>query len=158
MAVTALPALMTSTHCPVPVQPPVPLQPVKTEVAFGVAVSVTVEPLANSVQVAPQLTPTGSVVTAPPPVPANVRLRFRDFSKSPVTDLAESIVTTQVGVRPEQPPPVQPLKMEPPPAVAVSVTVPTLKLFTHANGQLMPAGELTMPPDPRRWRPSFGSP
>ena len=62
-----------------PVQPPVPLQPVNTEVASGVAVSVTVEPVANSVQVAPQLMPAGSLVTAPPPAPASVSVRFLDL-------------------------------------------------------------------------------
>ena len=72
--VAAVAVLMTSTHVPVPVQPPVPLQPVNTDVAFGVAVSVTVEPCANPCeQLAVQFMPGGTLVTVPPPVPAIVK-------------------------------------------------------------------------------------
>jgi hypothetical protein len=52
-----------------------PLQPVKTEFAFGVAVSVTEVPAVKfPEQVEVQLIPDGELVTAPPPVPETVRL------------------------------------------------------------------------------------
>ena len=64
-----------------------------------------------------------------------------------VTDFAPSIVTVQVPV-PEQGLP-QPLKLEPCPAVAVSVTeLPPLKLAEQVDPQSMPAGELVTVPVP----------
>jgi hypothetical protein len=122
---------------------------VNTEVASGVALSVTVEPFAKLwVHETLQFKPAGALVTLPPPPPAIVNVIAFASSKSPLTDFAESMVTTQVGTRPEQPPPVHPLKMEPPAAVAVSVTVPTLKLFTQVAPQLIPDGALVMLPCP----------
>ena len=56
-------------HVPVPVQ--APDQPAKSELASGLAVSVTDVPLANfALQAEPQLIPEGLLVTLPPPVPA----------------------------------------------------------------------------------------
>ena len=50
---------------------------------------------------------------------------------------------------PEQPPPVQPLKVEPPAGAAVSVTaVPLVKLAAQVAPQSMPAGELVTVPLP----------
>ena len=47
-----------------------PDQPLKSELAFGFAVSVTDVPLANfAVHAEPQLIPEGLLVTVPPPVP-----------------------------------------------------------------------------------------
>jgi len=54
---------------PVPVQ--APDQPLKIELAFGFAVSVTEVPLAKfALHAEPQLIPAGLLVTVPPPDPA----------------------------------------------------------------------------------------
>ena len=73
-------------------------------------------------QVAPQVIPAGLEVTEPVPVPAFetvsekvCRVNCADTEVAAVTD------TTQVPV-PEQPPPDQPVKVEPVVGVAVSVT------------------------------------
>ena len=69
---TVVAAETVTVHVPVPEHPP-PLQPVKVEPATGVAVSVTAVPLVKlAAQVAPQLIPTGELVTVPLPVPAGV--------------------------------------------------------------------------------------
>lgn len=68
VAVTVLTAFMVIVQEPAPVQSPD--QPVKEELALGVAVKVTVVPFEYcSVQSAPQLIPTGSLDTVPVPVP-----------------------------------------------------------------------------------------
>jgi hypothetical protein len=54
--------------------------------------------------------------------------------------------TVQVAV-PEQPPPLQPVKVEPAAAEAVRVTE-VLKLARQVEGQLMPAGALVTVPLP----------
>src|SRR6266550_3954752 len=115
---------MVAVQAPVPEHPP-PLQPVKVEPAAGVAVSVTTVPLAKlAEQVAPQVIPAGELVTVPLPVPALLTVS----AKVAVTVVAAKTVTVQAPV-PEQPPPLQPLKVEPAAAVAVSVTaVPLGKL------------------------------
>ena len=74
VAVTAWLELRVTAHVPVPEHPP-PLQMVKTEFAFGVAVSVTIVlgvKLAEQVPTPGQLIPAGLLVTVPPPVPASV--------------------------------------------------------------------------------------
>jgi len=49
-----------------------PDQPLKSELAFGFAVSVTDVPLANvALHAEPQLIPAGLLVTIPPPLPAS---------------------------------------------------------------------------------------
>lgn len=56
---------------PVPVH--APDQPVKSELASGLAVSVTDVPLVNvALHVDPQLMPAGTLVTVPVPLPASV--------------------------------------------------------------------------------------
>lgn len=56
-----------------PLVQPAPLQPVNVEPLAGVAVNVTVVPLAyDAKQVLPQLIPAGLLVTVPLPVPFNV--------------------------------------------------------------------------------------
>lgn len=56
------------TQAPVPVQ--IPLHPMKTEPAAGVAVSVILDPEGKSaLQVFPQLMPEGMLVTVPEPLP-----------------------------------------------------------------------------------------
>ena len=75
--VTVVAAESVTVQAPVPEQPP-PLQPVKVEPAAGVAVNVTAVPLAKlAEQVAPQLIPTGELVTVPLPVPAGVTVRAK---------------------------------------------------------------------------------
>src|SRR5205823_14797810 len=109
---TALLRSRVMVQVPVPEQPP-PVQPVKVEPAAGVAVSVTVVPLAKlAVQVAPQLIPAGELVTVPLPVPALLTVRATvGRAKVAVTVVAAPRVTVQVPV-PEHPPPLQPLKVE----------------------------------------------
>jgi len=77
--------------------------------------------------VAPQLIPAGLEVTVPLPDPVLLTESVNVCTlKVAVTDVAAFIVTEQVPV-PEQPPPLQPAKVEPPAGAAVSVTdVPLL--------------------------------
>src|SRR5206468_3487317 len=77
VAVTVVAAESVTVQAPVPEQPP-PLQPVKVEPATGVAVNVTAVPLVKlAEQVAPQLIPTGALVTVPLPVPAGTTVRVK---------------------------------------------------------------------------------
>src|SRR5207247_9123426 len=70
VAVTAVVAVRVSVQGPVPVQAP-PLQPVKTDPAAGVAVSVTTVPSSKVDEQTPgQPMPGGLLVTVPEPVPA----------------------------------------------------------------------------------------
>jgi hypothetical protein len=66
--------------------------------------------------------------------------------KVAVTVVAAVMGTVQVAV-PEQPPPLQPVKVEPAAAEAVRVTE-VLKLARQVEGQLMPAGALVTVPLP----------
>ena len=76
-AVTEAAALIVTMQVPVPEQPP--LQPVKVELASGVAVKVTAVPLANgAAHAAPQAIPAGLLVTVPAPAPALVSVRVKD--------------------------------------------------------------------------------
>src|SRR5207247_8221929 len=89
------------------------------------------------------------LVTVPMPVPAleTVRTKVCD-AKVAVTVVAAETVTTHVPV-PEQPPPLQPLKVEPAAGVALSVTtVPLAKLAVHVAPQLIRAGALVAGPLP----------
>jgi hypothetical protein len=152
-ALTVVAAPIETVQVPVPEQPP-PLQPVKMAVAEGMAVNVTSVPLLNDVEhVLPQLIPAGELVTSPGPKPDRsavstnvVELRRLKFA---FTDVAAFIVTVQVPV-PEQPPPLQPVKMAMEEGMAVSVTrVPPLNDAEHVAPQLIPAGELTTSPGPK---------
>jgi hypothetical protein len=128
---------------------PEPLHPVKVEVPSGVAVNVTEIPSRYvSVQSLPQLIPDGSLVTVPPPVPDFVTVRTRPGVKSAATDLAASIVITQVPV-PEQPEPLQPVKTDPESASAVRVTdSPWSNGAVQVRPQLIPEGLLVTVPLP----------
>src|SRR5207244_11658166 len=109
------------THVPAPLHPP-PLQPVKAEPAAGLAVRVTAVPLAKlAEQVATQVIPAGLLVTVPLPVPALLTVRAKVGAKVAVTAVAAETVTAQAPA-PLHPPPLQPVKAEPAPGVAVSVT------------------------------------
>src|SRR5207247_9518347 len=134
---------------PLPGQPP-PLQPVKVELASGVAVKVTAVPTVNEAeQAAPQEIPEGALLTAPLPVPVLVTLRAKDcWTKPAVTEAAALIVTMQVP-EPEQPPPLQPVKVELASGVAVKVrAVPLANGAEHVAPQAMPAGLLVPVPAP----------
>src|SRR5207253_964531 len=149
VAVTVVAPETVTTHVPVPEHPP-PLQPLKVEPAAGLAVSVTAVPLAKlAEQVAPQLIPAGALVTVPLPVPALLTVSATvGRAKVAVTVVAALRVTEQVPV-PEQPPPLQPVKVEPPAGVAVSVTAaPLAKLAVHVAPQVIPAGALVTVPLP----------
>src|SRR5207247_2109293 len=152
-AVTVVVAFKVTEQVPVPKQPP-PLQPVKVEPVAGVAVSVTNVPLSNEAeQVAPQSIPGGSEVTVPLPVPALLLVRLTVWRlKVAVTVVAAFRVTEQVAV-PEQPPPLQPAKVEPVAGVAVRVTgVPLSKGAEQVAPHSTPRGlEVTVPlPTPSR--------
>src|SRR5436309_3078665 len=113
VAVTVVAAETVTPHDPVPEHPP-PAQPVKVEPAAAVAVSVTAVPLAKrGAPVAPQLIPAGELVTVPLPVPALLTVSAKvGRAKVAVTVVAALRVTVQAPV-PEQPPPLQPVKVEP---------------------------------------------
>src|SRR3989442_9058024 len=93
--------------------------------------------------------PAGGLVTVPIPVPAGVTVRVKVCTvKVAVTVVAAESVTVQVPV-PEQPPPVQPEKVEPAAGVAVNVTaVPLAKLAEQVAPQFMPARALVTVPLP----------
>ena len=148
---TVCAALIVTAQVPVPEQPP-PLQPVNVEPAAGVAVKVTAVPLAKAAeQVAPQAMPAGALVTVPVPAPVLLTVRVKLCSaKVAVTVCAALIVTVQVPV-PEQPPPLQPVNVEPAAGVAVRVTaVPLANAAEQVAPQAMPAGALVTVPAPRR--------
>src|SRR5438552_1401910 len=120
VAVAVPAALIVTVQVPVPEQPP-PLQPEKVEPAAGAAVKVTEVPLANAAaQVAPQAMPAGALVTVPLPVLLTVSVKDCR-AKVAVTACAAFTVTVQAPV-PEQPPPLQPEKVEPAAGAAVKVT------------------------------------
>ena len=148
MAVTVVAALSVTVQVPVPEQPP-PLQPVKVEPAAGAAVKVTAVPLANVAEhVAPQEMPAGLLVTVSDPVPDLLTVSVNVCAKLAVMVVAALSVMVQVPV-PEQPPPLQPVKMEPEAAVAVKVTaVPLENVAEHFLPQEIPLGELVTVPVP----------
>src|SRR5205823_13880690 len=115
-----------------------------------VLLSVMVVPLVKlAEQVTPQLIPAGELVTVPLPVPALLTVSAKlGRLKVAVTVVAAMTVTVQAPV-PEHPPPLQPVKVEPAAAVAVSVTaVPLVKLAEQVAPQVMPAGVLVAVPLP----------
>ena len=146
---TDVAALIVTVQVPVPEQPP-PLQPVKVNPAAGVAVKVTTVPVVKEVeQVAPQEIPAGELVTVPLLVPAMVTVSAKEACmKVAVTEVAAFIVTEHVAV-PEQPPPLQPVKVDPAAGVAVKVTtVPFPNEAEQVAPQEMPAGLLVTVPLP----------
>ena len=147
VAVTDLAALMVTEQVPVPVQ--APLHPAKVEPDAPAALRVTTEPLLKlAAQVPGQLMPAGLLLTEPAPVPAKLTVNGKvAVLNVAVTDWAAFIVTLHAPVPMQAP--VQPAKVDPEPAAAVSVTtVPLLKLLAHVPGQLIPAGLLVTEPVP----------
>jgi hypothetical protein len=151
VAVTEVAALIVTVHVPVPAQPP-PLQPVKVEPVAGVGVKVTTVPLVKACeQVAPQEMPAGALVTVPLPVPDFVTVSAKEVVGNvnvAVTEVAALIVTVHVPV-PAQPPPLQPVNVDPAAGAAVRVTtVPLVKACEQVEPQEMPAGALVTVPLP----------
>src|SRR5439155_981985 len=149
VAVTPWAAVTVTVQVPAPVQAP-PLQPVKVEPAAGVAVKLTAVPLVKeAAHVAPQAMPAGALVTVPLPVPDLVTVSVKQLCmKVAVTGAAAFIVTVQ-GPVPVQPPPLQPVNVDPAAGVAVSVTAaPLANAAAQVAPQEMPAGALVMVPDP----------
>ena len=149
VAVTVVAALSVTVHVPVPEQPP-PLQPVNVEPAAGVALKVTAGPPGNAAEhVAPQEIPAGLLVTVPVPVPLGLTVRVKVWTaKVAITVVAALSVTVHVPV-PEQPPPLQPVKVEPAAGVAVKVTAaPLANAEEHVAPQEIPAGLLVTVPVP----------
>jgi hypothetical protein len=94
--------------------------------------------------------PAGVLVTVPLPVPAFVTVRAKPggTSKLALTVVVLVKVTVQAPV-PMQPPPLQPLKVEPGAGVAVRVTVvPLEKLAEQLVPQVIPGGEVVTVPLP----------
>jgi hypothetical protein len=150
VALTACTALIVTVQVPVPVQ--APFQPVNVDPVAGVAVKATAVPLANEARhVVPQEMLAGALVTVPLPVPDLVTVSENDVGSNlnvAVTEVAALIVTVHVPV-PAQPPPLQPMKVEPAPGVAVSVTaVPLVKPCEQVGPQAMPVGALLTVPVP----------
>jgi hypothetical protein len=149
VAVTEVAALIVTAQVPVPEQPP-PVQPVNVEPAAGVAVKVTGVPLANVAEhVAPQEIPAGALVTVPIPAPLELTVNVKVCSVNvAVTVVTAPSVTAQVPV-PAQPPPLQPVNVEPAAGAAVRVTtVPVVKAVEQVAPQAMPAGALVTVPLP----------
>jgi hypothetical protein len=136
-------------HVPVPPQPDCPLQPAKVLPLFGVAVSVTCNPVAKlAVQADPQLMPAGLLTTVPVPLPAFVTVKLNAVAVNvAVADCAEFIV--MVHVLPPQDCPPHPENVLPLAGVSVNVTcAPWAKFAVQVVGQLMPDGLLTTVPLP----------
>jgi hypothetical protein len=142
---------MATEQGPVPEQPP--LHPENVEPPVAVAVNVTELPLGKlPLQEALQVMPPGELLTMPPPAPAMVTVSAAivgDAANSAVTLWLLVMVTLQAPV-PIQPPPLHPVNVAPPVAVAVSVTVvPGGKLAVQvALHPLMPTGALLIVPAP----------
>src|ERR1035441_9884051 len=144
VAVTDFAALIVTSQLPAPVH--APDQPANVEPAAAVAVSVTSVPSLYSEAHAPAPLPVLHC-TVPLPVPAFVIVRGNLTGvvlNHAVTDVAALIVTSQLpmpGQAPGCPETLQPAKVEPGSALAVSVTlVPAGYLAAHA-----PALHCTVP-------------
>src|SRR5438445_4807164 len=107
VAVTDWAAFIVTTQLPVPLHP-APLQLPNTDPLAGTAVNVTDVQLANdALQVAPQLIPTGLLVTVPPPLPVLVTVRVYNCVNLAFTACAALVVTSQIPI-PLHPAPPQP--------------------------------------------------
>jgi hypothetical protein len=116
--------VIVNEHGPVPLHP-LPVQPVNvdavTVAVSGVEVSMTVVPkLTLTLQVVPQFTPLP--VTVPAPSPLFVTLSVNCCSVNVAVTLRAAVITTVHVPVPVQPPPDQPVKLEPVDGDAVSVT------------------------------------
>jgi hypothetical protein len=117
-AVTLRAAVMVTLQLPVPVH--APLQPVKVDPTAAVGVRTTFVPLLKvALHVDPQLIPLGVDVTEPLPLAATVS-GYVSSVKVAVAVFSVFMVTTQLPVPVHAP--LQPVKVDPAAAVAVSVT------------------------------------
>ena len=133
-----------TVHVPVP-EHPAPLQPANVDPLFGVAVTVTTEPLGKVMQPAPQEIPVTEVVNVPVPVPPPITVRFTGGAlrvKVASTVVSAFRVTVHVPV-PEHPAPLHPAKIEPLAGVALSLTELPLVNVRHPTPQ-------DIPPEPDR--------
>lgn len=150
VAVTVVAAVMLTAQVPVPLQPP--LHPVKVEPGLAVAVNATTLPSSKgAAQVVPQVMPAGTEVTVPLPAPLRTTVSVRCVrAKVAMTVRALVGVTVQVPVPGQlKPAPLQPVKVEPGPATAVSTTaLPWSKSAAQVAPQVMPAGDETTVPEP----------
>jgi hypothetical protein len=136
-----------------PEQPP--RQPMKAKSWFGIAVSVTVLPVEYvAEQLEPQLIPDGELVIVPGPVFPTLTVKVVEVGvevarpKLAVTVTDVLVAKVQEAV-PAQPPPLQPLKIEPAEGVAARVMeVPPRYVLEQVLPQLIPAGELVTVPKP----------
>src|SRR4029077_9545358 len=133
------------------VHEPALVQPVKLEPDARAAVSVTLPFGMFAAQVAPQLMPAGDEVTVPVPPPAllTVSADVGTGAKDAVTVVSADRLKVQVGLDVHEPALVHPVNVAPASGVAVSVTLPWVRVAVHVAPQLMPAGEeLTEPVPP----------
>ena len=114
---------MLTTQLPVPEQ--APLQPLKLLFDVGVAVNVTLVPLAKlALQVAPQSMPAGLLLTVPEPAPAlaTVSSSGKESKEKPAETVCAWLMPTVQSPVPLQAP-LQPVKTLPTAGEAVSVTL-----------------------------------
>src|SRR5712691_12094503 len=98
--------------------------------------------------------PATSEETEPEPEPPFMTVSVYSATKFAVTFRAALIVTTQLPV-PEQPPPDQPAKREPEPALAVKVTtVPSSYPALQVEPQLIPPTSEETDPEPEPLLPT----
>src|SRR5438093_13577156 len=108
---TVVAALTVTVNGPVPLHAALPMS-VKVEPVAGVAVSVTTVPLANGAEhVAPQAIPVGALVTVPLPAASGIGGRVWRGRKVAVTVVSAPSGNVH-GPVPEQPPPLQPVKVK----------------------------------------------
>lgn len=145
LAVTVFASSIVTVQEPAPAQ--APLQPVKDEVAFGVAVSVTVEPTVNgALQLPPQSIPVGLLVTEPPPLPLFDTVSTGIMNVA-VTYFGASVVTVQEDIPVQSP--LQPVKAEPEAGAEFSVTeTPAPKYAEQVAPQSIPEGKEDTVPAP----------
>jgi hypothetical protein len=121
VAVTVgLPTMATVTvhDAPGPLQP-APLNPLNVDPFVGVAVRLTVEPVAKAAAHMPgQEIPLGLLVTLPVPLPAKFTVSRSVETATLKRAVTVALLVTEQGPVLEQPPPLQPAKAEPGSAAA----------------------------------------
>jgi hypothetical protein len=149
VAVTEVTPLPLTVHAPVPLQP-APLQPAKVEPAAGFAVRVTGVPAEYvAKQVLPHWMPAGLLTMLPATSPALLTAIDLVAAVNAAATATRALPAMVQGPVPAQPPPFQPVNVEPAAGVALSVTgVPAGYDAVQSLPHRMPAGELAMVPAP----------